>query len=648
VLSLLARISRNLSRASDLAGLLQSGASALLASTGSHAAGLLVKEGEHARHCLFVSDQFEDDCVESSRRAFAEAASRITGCKAGGLALSPVRSMPTAPVPSEAIPRAEFSDLSIPLESWNRTLGLLWTRRFGKEGFSAEEKDLVESLALQAGLVAERVVGAPDGERQQIRAMVEGMGEPVVMFDESFGLVCLSASAKKLLGLEGFTTNLDLESLDPPQLAQLFKRALRAPDTPIEEEILFAEPTPRTCRVGVRPVVQPDHGRIGTVVVFHDVTQWREAQQVKNEFVANVSHELRTPLTSIKEAIALLYDEVVGKVNERQRECLEIASQECARLVRLINDILEISRIEAARLHLHRTRESVSKITEASLNSLRPAAEQAGISLDFSPPSRLPRIFVDADRVTQILVNLLGNAIRFTPRGGSVRVVLEDGKEAITVRVIDTGPGVPKEEAARIFEKFHQVSTITAPGKKGTGLGLSICKALVEMHGGTIHVSGDREQGAEFVFTLPKVDEGALIEGYLDSLVAQARKTEQSAGVLWVKLRSSRKGREISSFRQRVLEVLKKTVYKANDRIFRWNNDTLLIVLWEADAAGVMAVQKRLERAIESELGETVVGWSIEWGSVIYPDDGHSAEELLAPLRRERRARKAKGRQQNV
>jgi PAS domain S-box-containing protein len=248
------------------------------------------------------------------------------------------------------------------------------------------------------------------------------------------------------------------------------------------------------------PIVE--EGQItGAVVTFRDVTERREVDRLKDEFVSIVSHELRTPLTSIRGSLGLLAAGKLGEVPEKGRRMLEIAVQNTDRLVRLINDILDIERIESGRVTMELHSTDAADLAHQAVDVMSAMAEKAGVRL-YAWADRQP-MEADPDRILQVLTNLLSNAIKFSPPGAEVTVnVTREGPEVV-FRVRDQGRGIPADRLESIFERFQQVDSSDAREKGGTGLGLAICRSIVQQHGGRIWVESDPGEGSTFTFTLP-------------------------------------------------------------------------------------------------------------------------------------------------
>ena len=255
-----------------------------------------------------------------------------------------------------------------------------------------------------------------------------------------------------------------------------------------------------------------EHNNVaGTVYVFDDITNEHEIEQMKSEFVSLVSHELRTPLTSIIGFISLILDGKTGEINQKQHESLSRAHRQSKRLADLINDLLDVSRIEAGRIELKQEQVKIDWIAERRIEELRPQADEKAISLLLKAQSNLPLMIGDADRIGQIFVNLIGNAIKFTPNNGKVTVRISKAQqngsltEGTHVEVVDTGPGIPTEEREKVFDKFQQLGSVqTRQPYGGTGLGLSIAAGIVDAHGGRLWVdAGDNGIGSNFQFFIP-------------------------------------------------------------------------------------------------------------------------------------------------
>jgi PAS domain S-box-containing protein len=248
-----------------------------------------------------------------------------------------------------------------------------------------------------------------------------------------------------------------------------------------------------------------DDGTHGAVIVFRDITQRREVDRMKKEFVSVVSHELRTPLTAIRGSLGLLADDRLGALSAPAGRMIRIALDSTERLGRLVNDILDIERMESGSMPMDFRDHDAADLVETAVNQLRPIAAEAQVQVVARPTAG--RVTADGDRIVQTLVNLIGNAIKFSPPGGAVRVwATEDHGREIIFHVADQGRGIPAEKLERIFERFEQVDSSDGREMGGSGLGLAISRSIVERHGGRIWAASPPEGGALFRFTVPRAN----------------------------------------------------------------------------------------------------------------------------------------------
>lgn len=243
----------------------------------------------------------------------------------------------------------------------------------------------------------------------------------------------------------------------------------------------------------------------GAVVVFRDVTERRAVERIKDEFISVVSHELRTPLTSIRGSLGLLAGGALGPLPEKGQRMVQIAVQNTDRLVRLINDILDLERIESGEVTMKMERVDAGDLMRDATEAVVGTARDAGVALQVEPFAAL--LEADADRIVQTLINLLSNAIKFSDDGAVVRLSGARRSGLLVFQVSDEGRGIPPDQLESIFARFQQVDGSDVRDKGGTGLGLAICWSIVTQHGGLIWAESEPGQGATLTFTLP-----ALIE----------------------------------------------------------------------------------------------------------------------------------------
>jgi PAS domain S-box-containing protein len=232
-----------------------------------------------------------------------------------------------------------------------------------------------------------------------------------------------------------------------------------------------------------------------------DVSERREVERLKKEFVSTVSHELRTPLTSIRGSLTLLNVGALGGLPEQAKKVVGIAERNTIRLITLINDILDIEKLESGKLDMVFDTVNMSNVLDRSAEAVRAFAEQNGIRLEMMPTTA--SVYADGDRLVQVLVNLVSNAVKFSPKGAAVTIVVQEVPNWVEVQVIDRGRGIPAKYKNLLFQRFQQVEASDSRKKGGTGLGLAICKGIIEAHGGNIGVESEEGKGSVFWFRIP-------------------------------------------------------------------------------------------------------------------------------------------------
>ena len=297
---------------------------------------------------------------------------------------------------------------------------------------------------------------------------------------------------------------------DVTQFVRSFVSLVKESDPqPLEQILPF--PGNRIFLVKMNPVYGSDGRIVGAIAIMEDVTDMERVEQTVNEFVATVSHELKTPLTSIKGFVETLLE---GALNnpEITRRFLQVINEETNRLTRLVINLLDLTKaIKSEGAGPDFSPINTSLFIQEAVKLFEPIAREKGLTLEYHVPSNLPSINANADRLRQVLINLVDNAIKYTgvkDIGGTVRVEAFSNDEGLVVKVIDTGVGIPADEQEKVFEKFYRVTEGPASQLGGTGLGLSITREIIENHGGTIQVFSNQEQGSTFEFNIPVARKG--------------------------------------------------------------------------------------------------------------------------------------------
>jgi signal transduction histidine kinase len=379
----------------------------------------------------------------------------------------------------------------------------------------SRHRSLSESLAYFAATAIEnaRLYGDAADKRRELEAVLAGIGDGVLVADIDGRLLLMNPVAARMAALETPLVGTPLRSLMPvDELVDLLegtttsgRMAIR--DLAIPSAGLSADGQARTFQVLAAPVYRATETgeQVGGVVaVLRDITAQKELERMKSNFLSVVSHELKTPLHSIKGFVDIILMGKTGPVTELQRDFLSTVQEQTGHLQRLIEDLLEFSRLESGQIRLRPVLLQTDELVATVVDKLSPLASNKHLALSMDLPAGFPEIEADPMRLEQVLTNLVENAIKFTPEGGQVRVLGRDRAELIEIVVADTGIGVPVEERERIFDRFYQVDSSVRRRYKGTGLGLTICKHIVTQHGGRIWVEGAEREGSEFHVTLPK------------------------------------------------------------------------------------------------------------------------------------------------
>lgn len=346
-------------------------------------------------------------------------------------------------------------------------------------------------------------------EKQRIDNIVHNMAEGMVVVDAEGKIILVNSAAEQLLGITKADVGRKLrEVVKNEHLLTLTKQIAADAEGVMQKDIELVsadESTKRVLRTSSAVVEDPNGATVGMVTMLNDITRQREVERLKEGFLASVSHELRTPLIAVEKSLSLVLRESAETMKPEHREFLGIAERNLKRLTLLINDLLDLSKLEAGKMQLQRQPADLAPVITEAVQSLGnwAAAKSLRFSLDLA--EGMPQAQIDPNRIIQVLTNILGNAVKFSPAGGVIAVqahYLAD-QRLIEVRINDNGPGIPEKDLARIFDKFYQTSQRPSSDINGTGIGLAVVRELVQLHGGSVRAENVPGGGAAFVFTLP-------------------------------------------------------------------------------------------------------------------------------------------------
>ncbi|HXR38348.1 MAG TPA: ATP-binding protein [Terracidiphilus sp.] len=428
--------------------------------------------------------------------------------------IADLASEPASPHTKAALRRGMVSGCAVPVRAGNRVLGVLefychFCLRENREAMAS-----VETVAASLGQMLARTHDRSWAEKlyRQQEILLNSVADGICGLDPS-GLVSfanpaavsmLGAASSSLTGkpvhelLHGSAPVGSQCSSDCPLLRATGRLQLMA--TSGEDTIYRIDGSPFRVDYALTPIL--DHGRLsGSVLSFRDISQRYALDRLKDEFISTVSHELRTPLTAIRGSLGLLSHGSLVELNDKSANLLRIAVANSDRLLRLINDILDLERMQSGRDRLVFRKVQLAQIVRQAIDCMAPVADAAGVQL--IQDTTQVEIAADPDRLAQVITNLLSNAVKFSPRNSAVSVLMRPDLNGVTVSVIDPGRGIPADKLETVFGRFQQVDASDSRQKGGTGLGLAICRTIVHQHSGRIWAERNPVRGSTFRVFLP-------------------------------------------------------------------------------------------------------------------------------------------------
>ncbi len=396
------------------------------------------------------------------------------------------------------------SAMAVPFVRRERVLGVMVLTHNVPYQFGEGQLSLLQELAQQAAICLENadLYITAENERRKLAAILEGTADAVVVTDPAGRIALLNRAAERAFGLSTSATGRPIaEAL--PALSPLFSRAVGSGET-VTGELTTPDGRVRFCSLSPVP-------EVGWVSILQDITYLKELDRMKSEFVSTVSHDLRSPLTAVRGYADLLA--VLGPLTEEQQDAVERIRRAVEQMNELISDLLDLGKIEAG-IEMEMAPCSLAEVVLEAVETLSPRAAEKGLNLTVEVGRDLPSVRGNAGRLRQVVVNLVDNAIKYTPSGGSVRVRLDRNEGEVIFSVSDTGIGIAPEDQKMLFQKFYRVRTPQTDAISGTGLGLAICRSIVEQHGGRIWVRSAPGEGSTFSFALPILsEEGEQVAG---------------------------------------------------------------------------------------------------------------------------------------
>jgi len=364
-----------------------------------------------------------------------------------------------------------------------------------------ETGDLAKALNDMADEINAKVKSI-SSEKAKLETILASMFEGIMLTNERGEILLINPSIRKLFHIDSSPEGRKpLEVIRNNAIQEIVDRVLHENREVITQEVSFTMPEQKTIMINGVPIIKNNIVE-GAVFVFHDITELKRLEEIRKDFVANVSHELRTPISSIKGYAETLLD---GKVDgeDNVKEFLSIIYQNSNRLANLIDDLLDLSKIESGKMKMEFEPLEILPVVNRCINVLEKSAKEKTLSIKLNIPDKFPKVLGDHKRLAQVFLNLLDNAIKYTPEGGSITVSAASKEKITQIDISDTGIGISEKDLPRIFERFYRVDKAHSRELGGTGLGLSIVKHIVQAHDGQVWVQSILGQGSTFSFTIP-------------------------------------------------------------------------------------------------------------------------------------------------
>jgi two-component system phosphate regulon sensor histidine kinase PhoR len=406
------------------------------------------------------------------------------------------------------------SMIVVPLYASSSVIGVISCFSKTSDAFDDDAARILLTLSSEAALALEKasLYKTTLEDKTKIETIINSLTDGLIVIDQQSRLVLANPFISRLIGIE-------VDDYDAPlplmleksrydiefkevSFSDALEKVLIGGEN-LKNELLIATVPPIIFQVFWVPLKDLEGKIGGAVILLHDITDFVELDRMKSDFISIVSHELKTPLTSIKGFVRLLAAERVGPVTEKQRHYLEIVQKQTESLTLLINDLLDLSKIEAGIIEVRHEPVLLSELVRGVIMQLDNMAQEKGTVLKIEIPKDLPLVSGDTDRLNQVFMNLIHNAIKFTPQGGEITIKATSMGEDCLVKVMDTGIGISSQDLSKIFNKFYQVDSSSTRQQSGTGLGLPISRQLVSAHGGEMWVNSTKGKGTTFSFTLP-------------------------------------------------------------------------------------------------------------------------------------------------
>lgn len=492
-----------------------------------------------------------------------------------------------------------------------------------------------EGLIREYGLFAEGSSWV-EREKNRLEVAIENINEGVIIFDREGKVGRVNNSAKKLLGIqmdadseEIFT---EVEAIGLRELMSSKGNYRGSGDRSIKVTV----GADKILQMRWTEIIDNGKNHLGRIVLLRDATDEIEVEKAKSDFIMSISHELRTPLTSIQNSVSNILAGVTGKIGLKTREYLDIMKDDCHRFADIINDLLDMAKLEAGNMPVNRKVMNMSVVIDEVISVFKKEAESKGIEILSSIEGHIPPIYADPQRISQVVWNLLSNAIKFTDSdGGRIKVHCVECEDNVVTSVEDTGIGIAANQQEHIFSKFHQVGRQAGAGYKGTGLGLAICEGIIGMHGGSIWVESRENKGSKFSFSLPKSEPVSVLSNHLGILADRCRREDDKFAMLVVRV-DFPEGQQtqlrgiVRALTSNILSECDHLMVNNDDMVIQTGDFEVIFIVREIQRGHIEAITQKIHKIVDNRLRKNCGEAPIVpmFGMAFYPGDSDRAGEL--------------------
>ena len=485
---------------------------------------LLGEEDRVIFHCV-LEESVNQRFIEAVKAQMVKSLSALSGREIKGEDLDESISGTITDESNKATIQSFFN---IPVVINDQPMGLLNVSSTKEGLYKEEEMTILYTIMNQASTAVSKLETILNQEKGKLNSMVESMADGVVMVDTRNRLLVINPAAKEMLGIRHAAPNIFdvLDTLSSKMdLRTKIEESIRTDKLTVEEQLKLDT---KVLRILISPVKDADNEALGAVVLFHDITQEKAIEKMRDDFTSMMVHELRSPLTGIRSIANLLKEDKIKNEQKKYQDFIELIVSNSASMLDLVNDLLDVAKLEAGKFQVMKKDTDVANVINQRIQSFASLAAENHLTLESKLGPALPIMQLDENKIGQVLNNLISNAIKFTKQGKIVvsgfvlkageklgdKVSglglnwpglheIDSGADQLILAVTDTGMGIPADQMDKLFNKFTQLEQSAASEKKGTGLGLVITKGIVEAHGGHMGVFSEVNKGSTFYCSLP-------------------------------------------------------------------------------------------------------------------------------------------------